>query len=142
MRTIWTIAVCVVVGIAGHGIVAAPQQRPGEETRARVWVQNRDHSERIPVSIREVAPDLVLRTQLTNLPPVQIAGTPAITLAPGTVVPTRRVAHAWEYRSILVPTGADPVSLLQPPGLEGWELTGAQLPAPGGSRLVLRRPRQ
>ena len=69
------------VGVGGTAIVAAPQQRPGEPTQAKGWVQNREAAERIPVSVREVGGDVVVRTQVTAMP--------ALTLAPGTVVTTR-----------------------------------------------------
>jgi len=71
---------------AGAGTVAT-QPRPGEPTQARVWVQNRQMDERIPVSVREIGQDVVLRTQVASLPP--------LTLAPGTVVPTRFAAQTW-----------------------------------------------
>ena len=74
--------VSLAVGVGGAAMVAAPQQRPGDPTPAKVWVQNREAAERIPVSLREVGGDVVVRTQVTALP--------ALTLAPGTVVTTPR----------------------------------------------------
>ena len=97
---------------AGAGILAATQPRPGEPTQARVWVENRQTHERIPVSLREVGPEVVLRTQ--------IAGVPPVTLAPGTVVTTRFTPQVWEYRSFMVPTGGDPASAVRAAGADGW----------------------
>jgi len=117
---------------AGAGTVAT-QPRPGEPTQARVWVQNRQMDERIPVSVREIGQDVVLRTQVASLP--------QLTLAPGTVVPTRFAPQAWEYRSVVVPTGSDPAAALRAAGAEGWETTGVIFPATGGgSSVLLKRP--
>jgi hypothetical protein len=117
---------------AGAGMLGVTQPRPGEPTQARVWVQNRQMDERIPVSVREIGQDVVLRTQIAGLPPV--------TLAPGTVVPTRLTPQVWEYRTVLVPTGGDPAAALRAAGAEGWEATGAILPTTGGSNVLLKRP--
>ena len=116
---------------AGAGSVAT-QPRPGEPTQARVWVQNRQMDERIPVSLREVGQDVVVRTQVASVPP--------ITLAAGTVVPMRLAPQVWEYRSVLIPTGGDPSAALRAAGTDGWETTGVVLPAPGGSNVLLKRP--
>lgn len=127
-----TIAVALgIVLWAGVGSVAT-QPRPGEPTQARVWVQNRQMDERIPVSLREVGQDVVVRTQVASVPP--------ITLAAGTVVPTRLAPQVWEYRSVVIPTGADPAAALRAAGTEGWETTGVVLPAAGGSNVLLKRP--
>jgi hypothetical protein len=117
---------------AGAGMLGAVQPRPGEPTQARVWVENRQMDERIPVSIREIGQDIVLRTQVASVPPV--------TLAPGTVVPARLTPQVWEYRSVLVPAGGDPVAALRAAGAEGWETTGVIVAAAGGSNVLLKRP--
>ena len=117
---------------AGAGILAAAQPRPGEPTQARVWVENREMHERIPVSLREVGQDVVLRAQIASVPPV--------TLAAGTVVSARSSPQVWEYRSIMVPTGAEPAAALRAAGAEGWETTGMIFPAAGGSNVLLKRP--
>jgi len=128
-----TIAVVLGSAIwAGAGMTAT-QPRPGEPTQARVWVQNRQMDERIPVSLREVGQDVVVRTQVASIPPV--------TLAAGTVVPTRLAPHVWEYRTVVIPTGADPAAALRAAGAEGWETTGVIFPAAGGgSNVLLKRP--
>ncbi len=117
----------------GAAIVAAPQQRPGEPTQARVWVQNREAHERIPVSVREVASDLVVRTQVT--------GIATVSLAPGTVVATRPGLQQWEYRAVVVPAGADPAAALRAAGSDGWETTGLLFPTAGGAQVLLKKPR-
>ena len=117
---------------AGAGILAATQPRPGEPTQARVWVENRRMDERIPVSVREVGQDVVVRTQVASIPP--------IALAPGTVVSARLTPQVWEYRSVVVPTGGDPAAALRAVGADGWETTGVILPAAGGSNVLLKRP--
>jgi hypothetical protein len=117
---------------AGAGIFATMQPRPGEPTQARVWVENRQMHERIPVSLVEVGQDVVVRTQIASVPP--------ITLAAGTVVPARLTPQVWEYRTVVVPTGGDPAAALRAAGAEGWETTGVILPAVGGSNLLLKRP--
>jgi len=119
---------------AGAGILAAMQPRPGEPTQARVWVENRQMNERIPVSLREVGEDVVVRTHVASIPP--------ITIAAGTVVPARVTPQVWEYRSVVVPTGGDPAAALRAAGAEGWETTGVILPAVGGSNVLLKRPGQ
>ena len=128
-----TIAVALGAAVlAGAGILAATQPRPGEPTQARVWVENRQMDERIPVSIREVGQDVVVRTQIASVPP--------ITLAAGTIVSAHLTPQVWEYRSVLVPTGGDPAAALRAAGTEGWETTGVILPAVGGSNVLLKRP--
>ena len=121
------------VGVGGAAIVAAPQQRPGEPTQAKVWVQNREAAERIPVSVLEVGGDVVVRTQVTAMP--------ALTLAPGTVVTTRAAVQPWDYRSLVIPTGADPAPALRALGSEGWETTDLMFPVSGGTQVVLKKPR-
>ena len=128
-----TIAVAVGGALwAGAGMLGAMQPRPGEPTQARVWVENRQMDERIPVSVREIGQDVVVRTQIASMPP--------ITLAAGTVVPARSTPQVWEYRSVLVPTGGDPAAALRAAGADGWETTGVILPAVGGSNVLLKRP--
>ena len=128
-----TIAVAVGGALwAGAGRLGAMQPRPGEPTQAHVWVENRQMHERIPVSVREIGQDVVVRTQVASVPP--------ITLAAGTIVPARFTPQVWEYRSVLVPTGGDPAAALRAAGAEGWETTGVMLPATGGSNVLLKRP--
>jgi hypothetical protein len=112
---------------AGAGTFAAMQPRPGEPTQARVWVQNREMGERIPVSLREVGQNVVVRAEV-------------VSVAAGAVVSARFTPQVWEYRSILVPAGGDPAAALRAAGAEGWETTGVIVPAAGGSNVLLKRP--
>jgi hypothetical protein len=125
--------VSLAVGVGGAAMVAAPQQRPGDPTPAKVWVQNRETAERIPVSLREVGGDVVVRTQVTALP--------ALTLSPGTVVTTRAMVQPWDYRSLVIPIGTDPAPALRALGSEGWETTDLMFPVSGGTQVLLKRPR-
>jgi hypothetical protein len=131
MRSTIAVALAGALG-AGAGILGGVQPRPGEPTQARVWIENRQMDERIPVSVREIGQDVVVRTQVASVPP--------ITLAAGAVVATRFTPQVWEYRSVLVPTGGDPAAALRAAGAEGWETTGVILAAVGGSNVVLKRP--
>jgi hypothetical protein len=128
---------------AASAIVAAPvQDRPGQPTQAKVWVENRGPFERIPVSLQEVSTDMTLRVQVVGTPSMQIVGTPAVTLAAGTVVQTRTAANQqWEYQTILVGSAADPAAALRQAGSQGWETTGLQFPAAGGALVLLKKPR-
>jgi hypothetical protein len=109
-------------------IATAPGQvRPGEMTRAEVWVQN----ESIPVDLRHANLDSPLRVFVVN---GGTSGTPPV---PVTVVP-----KTWEYRSVIVAAGADAAAALGTLGTQGWEATGVALPAPnGGAQLLMKRPR-
>jgi len=120
--------------MAGTVIVAAPgQDRPGQPTQARVWIENRSNSEAVPVNLVNDSSNTPLR--------VQVTGSPAVTIGGSITLPTRAVRQNWEYQVVAVPFGQDPTTTLQPLGLQGWEATGSQLPAAnGGVLLVLKRP--
>jgi hypothetical protein len=123
-----------IVLAAGGAIVAAPaQDRPGFPTQARVWIENRDPAEAVPVT--------VIRTPNETPWHVQIVGVPTVALSSASVLPTTRVRQSWEYRSVLVNTGADPLPALVGLGQDGWEATGTQLPAQNGTMILLKRPR-
>jgi hypothetical protein len=123
----------------GAAIVAAPgkesqdrqdrQDRtaaPGQPTQGRVWIQNRGVAEAVPVGIKEIDPEASLR--------VQISGTPVVHARPAPNL-------QWEYQTITVAPDADPVAPLNKAGLQGWEITGLQLPGASGTLVVLKRPR-
>jgi hypothetical protein len=121
---------------AGVVTTAAPGQnteRPGELTRANVWIQNRSSSEAIPVVLQDVA---------TSAPiDVQVVGTPTVALGPTSTVQARRVRQAWEYRTVSIPRGQDVAAALGTAGMEGWEVTGVQFPDQSGTVILLTRPR-
>jgi hypothetical protein len=125
-----TSAAIAAAALACVGVVAAQTtSRPGEMTQARVWVENRAAGEAIPVAVQ-------------NAPQVTVAGSPEVRIAAGASVGARRVAQRWEYRSVLVPPGADPAAAITAAGADSWEAVGL---APSGSdgrlMILLKRPR-
>jgi hypothetical protein len=122
---------------AGSATVAAPDQeyptRPGEATRAKVWVQNRGKAEAIPVAIEAMDPAAPLT--------VQVIGVPAVTMSAATIVQAKLLRQPWEYRVVAIASGQDAANALATVGLDGWETTGVQLPAASGTSLLLKRPR-
>jgi hypothetical protein len=97
--------------------------RPGDMTQARVWVENRQPNETIPVAIQTVA--VPVRVQLD----------------PSAVVLTKTAAQGWEYRSIPLASDADPARSLLLVGNEGWEAVGVLQSGPAGVTVLLKRPR-
>jgi hypothetical protein len=65
-----------------------------------------------------------------------------VAIAPTTIVQSRLVRQAWEYSVVTVPKGSDPLAAVSKAGLDGWETTGVQLPAPDGISLLMKRPHQ
>ena len=117
----------------GAAILAAPaQDRPGQVTPARVWIENRDRSQAIPVIIEGDSSDTPLR--------VQVSGTSTVAISSSITLPVRAVRQGWEYLTLNVPTGQDPIGLLAPLGALGWEATGIQTTGQNGSVLLLKRP--
>jgi hypothetical protein len=120
-------------------IVAAPQQstpqqvaRPGEMTRAEVWIQNRAPAEAIPVRLEMNDADRPLR--------VQLPGTVAVSVQPGTPVATRRASQSWAYDSITARDAQAAKTALNAMGQQGWETTGVQFTSPEGTVILLKRP--
>ena len=123
------VILCGLIGgvvLTGAAIAAQGTQQPGQVTQARVWIENRSKSEAIPVTLQEIAPDAALRVQVTNS---------------ATVVQSRAARQPWDYQQILVGPGQNAAALLTAAGADGWETTGVQLPATGGTLIVLKRPR-
>jgi hypothetical protein len=117
----------------GAAIVAAPgrdrQDRtasPGQPTQGRVWIQNQGLAEAVPVAVKEIDSQASLR--------VQVSGTPLVHARPAPNL-------QWEYQTITVTSGTDPTAPLDKAGLQGWELTGLQLPTANGTLVVLKRPK-
>ena len=121
---------------AGSAMIAAPGQtvRPGEMTQARVWVQNRDPQESIPVSLQEASRDLApLRVRVVNMQTSSQVDEP---------VRTRPVPQPWMYRTVVIPAGSPVLNELNQLGADGWETSGIQFADPdGGTALLLKRPR-
>jgi hypothetical protein len=126
-------AVLLVSGAAGVAALAQEGTRaPGEPTQARVWIQNRQPFEAVPVAIAPGSPPLR----------VQVADMPDVRLRPDTVVRSRPVRATWEYRGIPIPSGEDGVARLNAAGAEGWEATGVTTASPTGTIVIMKRPRQ
>ena len=126
-----------VVLIASSAMLASPgqagQERPGQISQAKVWVENRGRNEAVPVILQEVMTPTPLG--------VQVIGTPTVTIAPATTVQARLVRQQWEYRTINTPSGPDVAGVLSAAGADGWETTGVVLSSQAGSPIVLKRPR-
>jgi len=140
MRT--GLAVAALGGVVltlGGALLAAPgkeaqgQDRPGQISQAKVWVENRGRNEAVPVILQEVMTPTPLG--------VQVIGTPTVTIAPATTVQARLVRQQWEYRTINTPSGPEAAGVLSAAGADGWETTGIVLSSQAGSPIVLKRPR-
>ena len=126
-----------VVLIGSGAMLASPgqagQDRPGQISQAKVWVENRGRNEAVLVILQEVMTPTPLG--------VQVIGTPTVTIAPATTVQARLVRQQWEYRTINTPSGPDAAGVLSASGADGWETTGIVLSSQAGSPIVLKRPR-
>jgi hypothetical protein len=140
MRPILMTVVAATAVVCGRAaMVAAPgqTQRPGEMTKALVWVENREAKEAIPITIQDASRDLApLRVRVINAQS-----------APGVDEPVpvraRRVQQPWEYRTVVFP-GTFPVAAtpLNDLGVQGWETTGISfVAADGATTVLLKRPR-
>ena len=127
-------ACALVFVIAGISILAAPEQtaQPGQMTQARVWIQNRGRGEAVPISLQESTLDTPLRVRIVNGQSSQA----------GEAIPARLVQQAWDYHTISLKEGQDPVSALIGPGMAGWGTTGIAFAKPDGVTLLLKRPHQ
>jgi hypothetical protein len=133
----YTLSACVLLagGTATiRGALAQDRtQQPGQPTQARVWIQNQGEKEAVPVSIQNVAPDSLLQ--------VQVTGDPLVRIGSGSVVEARIARQSWEYRTLTVTAGQDPVAVLNSAGVDGWEATGLTVPATGGTIVFMKRPK-
>jgi hypothetical protein len=135
----------VMIGIlvaTSAALLAAPDQtaQPGQMTQARVWVQNRGSSEALPIDLREVNIDRPLRVEVMNGNPYFTASSPVNVRITNTDPLNVRIARqVWEYTSISVDTGVDPVSALNTQGAAGWETTGVFFVSQNRTTLVLKR---
>jgi hypothetical protein len=134
-KTLMLLIAALTGGLVGSAMLAAPgkasqanQERPGQISQNKVFVENRNKTDAIPVVVQES---------------VQIAGTPTVALAPMTTVFVRPVTQTWAYRTVTVAPGVDPAVALDSAGRDGWETTGLQFPAAGqpGITLLLKRGR-
>ena len=143
LRTVLPWALSISAAIAGaSAIVAAPaavhsdiQPVPGIPTKPSVWVENRGREQAVPVNILNIAPDLAM--------PVQVMGTPRVTITAPVPVEVHQSRQAWEYLTVSIGGSENPIDKLERLGADGWEVTGLQLsPAGSATRTVLlKRPR-
>ena len=126
-------AAAFVLVVAGTSMLAAPEQtaRPGQMTQPRAWIQNHGRGEAVPISIQESALDAPLRVRVVNLQDPKASDGP---------IQARLVQQSWDYHTIVVKDGQDPVAALIGPGAAGWEATGVTFPRPDGLTLLLKRP--
>ena len=134
-RTSFVLASAVAMVTAGSAILAAPQQiRPGEMTQARVWIENRNRTEAIPVTLEALG-------DVSKALRVEVSGTPAVTVTPTTIVRTQRVRQTWDHRAITVAAGVDVEATLRQAGSDGWEAVAVQSAPQNGMVVLLKRPR-
>lgn len=129
-RALMGFAIVIAGGILASGaIVAAPgQDRPGQITQAKVFVENRGRADAIPVVVQDVAS-------------VQVTGTPTVAISPATTASVRVVRQPWEYRTASFKAGDDLAMVLEGAGRDGWEATGVQYTSPAGITILLKRPK-
>jgi hypothetical protein len=107
--------------LAGAATVAAPvQDRPGIITPPRVWIENRNVEDAIPVAV---------------------FGQPVVTLSTATPIRATLTRQIWEYRTLDVSAPREITSALSDLGLEGWEVTAMQAATGGNTTILLKRPR-
>ena len=126
-------ACAFVLIVAGTSILAAPEQtaRPGQMTQARVFIQNRGRGEAVPISLQESTLDAPLRVRVVNLQDPKVNDE---------AIHARLVAQSWDYHTVLVKDGQDPVAALIGPGAAGWEATGVTFVKADGVMLLLKKP--
>ena len=131
------IASLAIAAAIGTATAAAPGQttrRPGEATRADVWIQN-GRSEPVPVTVQSVEADRPIRVLIAN-------GDPSLR-PPTAPVPVRTARAEWEYARFTLKSTPDGIAELNALGQQGWEATGVSSPSPAGdgSILLLKRAR-
>jgi hypothetical protein len=134
MRTNTIVRACAFLFIvAGTSILAAPEQtaQPGQMTQARVWIQNRGRAEAVPISLQESTLETPLRVRVVNMQSPQVSDE---------AIHARLVQQSWDYHTITVKDGQDPVVALIGPGVAGWETTGIAFVKPDGVTLLLKKP--
>ncbi len=140
-----TVVTTLIAVAAGTAMIAAPGQfdRPGP-TKARVWIENRNRNEAIPVFVlqnlqSDAGPVPVVVQNMSSAPvPVRLMKTPTAELP---ILPVSVARQNWEYYTLNLEAGQNPTSPLTRLGAEGWETTGVQVPNGSATFIVLKRPR-
>jgi hypothetical protein len=134
LKQIVIVFACALV-VGGSAMLAAPgqTQQPGQMTQAHVWVQNRGHSEAVPVDLRDVNTDTPLRVHVVNGEPGSGSASNPLQVRP--------IRQLWDYQTVAVPPGTDLAPILNARGASGWETTGIAFVTADGTTLLLKRPR-
>jgi hypothetical protein len=132
---VWVLSGGVLLAAGSAGLAAPEQDRPGQMTQGKVWIQNQGDAEAVPVTLQNVA-----SVQVTGTPVVQVSGTPTVAISPSTTAQVRRVRQPWDYQVVTIAASLD-LQPLSKAGQDGWETTGLQFPVQGGFAVVLKRPR-
>jgi hypothetical protein len=111
----------VAVRVRAQGLPVQQEGRPGYPSLATVMILNKKPEESVPVSI-----------EANRFGPLPVAVT--------TTVATVMAAQRWEYRSVKVKTGDDPIGPLNGAGVDGWEAVSV-IAVPDGAVILLKRPR-
>jgi hypothetical protein len=118
--------------VAGASFLAdAAQDRPGIVSQARVFIENRNRAEAVPVTVED----------FTSERPLSVRVEGPVTIAPSSAMPARPLPQAWEYRTVTVKTAEDLLAALAEPGTQGWEAAGTYV-ANGTHTVLLKRPLQ
>src|SRR5438552_11144001 len=88
--------------------------RPGDMTQARVWVENRNPTEAIPVVVENVVAPITAHLDTTSS------------------VQTVAARQMWQYRSVQLPAAAAGETL-NPVGMDGWEAVSVLQSNPSGA---------
>jgi len=113
------LAAAATAGTAAFQLSSGQDNQPGHVSMAKVWVQNHDPGEAIPVTL------------VGN----------SMALEAGTLVNTRASAQAWAYRTIAVKADEDVAAALATAGLDGWEAVGLTSATAGRTAVLLKKPR-
>jgi hypothetical protein len=118
------IAAGAILALGGIAVLARGQSttRPGEPTLARVWVENRQPADAIPVLVESIATPVTAHLDATS------------------TVQTVMGRQMWEYRTVALANGANG-SALGAVGMEGWEAVGVVQSGTTGATILFKRPR-
>jgi hypothetical protein len=132
MRTPIAMTAALLLLVGGASFLAdAAQDRPGIVSQARVFIENRNRAEAVPVTLEDVTSERPLN--------VRVEG--PVTIAPASAMQARTLPQAWEYRTVSVKAPDDLAAALAEPGAQGWEAAGAYV-ANGSPTVLLKRPLQ
>jgi hypothetical protein len=104
--------------IVGTAVASGDQEketpiRPGQMTKANVFIEKRGVDDAIPVVVERL-PAAPFRARLSR--------------------------QIWEYRTVTITPGDDAARVLSTYGLDGWETTGIQVTDGTRVLVLLKRP--